>query len=178
MKYTIPIMLCAMLAGAAHGQSIAQVYDRPVTNAEKEMVSLTEAMPADKYNFAPTAGEFAGVRTFALQVRHLATVIYEVSSASLGEKMPVETGKNENGSDKLATKEQIVPYLKDAFALAHRAALALAAGNLTDKVKSPFGEGTITRVACVEIALWHSYDHYGQMVVYARLNGVIPPASR
>jgi hypothetical protein len=46
------------------------------------------------------------------------------------------------------------------------------------EVKSPFGEGNATRASLATIFAWHSFDHYGQAVVYARMNGVIPPASR
>ncbi len=74
---------------------------------ESEIGSLAEAMPADKYNFAPTAGEFKTVRTFAQQMSHIATVIYEVSAASLGEKTPVDTGTNENGPANLRSKAAI-----------------------------------------------------------------------
>ena len=175
------LMICAM-AGAAFSQTaaptIAKLYDGQIKSAEGEIVSLAEAMPADKYNFAPTAGSFKGVRTFALQVRHIATVNYEVASAALGESCPIDKGKDENGSNDLATKDQIVKYLKDSFAYAHKAAQSLTAANEMALVKSPFGDGQMPRVSAVSIVTWHSFDHYGQMVVYGRMNNVIPPASK
>lgn len=158
--------------------SVAKVFDQQLTTAEKEIVSLAEAMPADKYNFAPTNGEFKGVRTFGQQVSHIATVIYEVSASVLGEKNPVDAGKNENGSASLKTKDEIVKYLKDAFAYAHKADASLTSQNLMGMVKSAFGNEMVPRVSMATITVWHSYDHYGQMVVYGRMNGVIPPASR
>jgi len=45
-------------------------------------------------------------------------------------------------------------------------------------MKSPFGQGQMPKSGSLAIAVWHSFDHYGQMVVYARMNGIIPPASR
>lgn len=158
--------------------TVAKAYDGDLTSAEKEIVSLAEAMPADKYNFAPTVGEFTGVRTFALQMRHIASVNYEVAAAMLAEKCPVEMGKNENGADSLDNKDAIVKYLKDSFTYAHKAIASITAQNYLGEVKSPFGEGNATRASLATIFAWHSFDHYGQAVVYARMNGVIPPASR
>jgi uncharacterized damage-inducible protein DinB len=170
--------LCLGIAAfAAQAPTIAQIYDGEVAAAEREIVPLAEAMPADKYNFAPTAGEFKGVRTFAEQVKHLAAVVYMVAAAAQKEAPPVDVGA-EKGPQSARTREQIVEYLKGAFAYAHKAALALDEKNQLELVKSPFGEGQITRAGAVAIASWHSFDHYGQMVVYARMNGIVPPASR
>ena len=157
--------------------SISQMYAKQLSQVEREVVSLAEAMPADKYDFAPTAGEFKGVRTFGQQLSHIATVNYEVGAGMLGEKNPVETGKHENGSDSLKTKESIVKYLKDSFAYAHKAVDTLTAQNVTEIVPTPFGDKE-PRGELADITLWHTFDHYGQAVVYARMNGIIPPASR
>ena len=174
-------LLTIAIAGAAWAQpapTIAKFYDGQITSAEREIVPMAEAMPADKYNFAPTAGEFKTVRTFALQVRHIATVNYEVAAAALGQPCPVDKGKDENGADNLKTKDAIVKYLKDSFAYAHKAAQTLTAANELQMIKSPFGDGQMPRVSAVSIVTWHSFDHYGQMVVYGRMNGVVPPASK
>jgi hypothetical protein len=175
------LVTLGMIAGAALAQNaptVAKFYDGQITSAEREIVPMAEAMPATKYSFAPTNGDFKGVRTFALQVRHIATVNYEVAAAALGEACPVDKGKDENGSNELATKEQIVKYLKDSFAYAHKAAQMLTAENQLAMIKSPFGDGQMPRVSAVSIVTWHSFDHYGQMVVYGRMNNVIPPASK
>jgi uncharacterized damage-inducible protein DinB len=170
--------LClALTASAADAPTVAQVYDSQVTTVERDVVPLAEAMPADKYNFAPTSGEFKGVRTFAQQVKHLAAVIYMVAAAAQKEKPPVDIG-SESGPDSVASKEQIVAFLKGAFTYAHKAALALNEKNQLELVKSPFGDNQVTRASVVAIVGWHSMDHYGQMVVYARMNGIVPPASR
>jgi hypothetical protein len=182
MRKTLTILSAfgalAYVAQAAETIAVGKMLDGPIGSAESEIVRLAEAMPADKYDFAPKQGEFANVRTFALQARHIATVIYEVAAASNQEKCPVDLGKNENGADSLQTKEQIVQYMKDAFAYAHKAFSALDGGTQVQTVKSPFGDGTVARGSLASIVAWHSFDHYGQMVVYARMNGVVPPASR
>ena len=145
---------------------------------EREFVPLVEALPADKYDFAPTNGEFHGVRTFGQQVSHVAAVIYMVSASVLGEKNPSEPGKNENGPALLKTKDDILKYLKDAFTYGHKAMTSLTDRNLTEMVQSPFGSNQVPRVSMASVAVWHSFDHYGQMVVYARMNGITPPARR
>jgi len=181
MKPTTAILctvVCAAGAAfAADPNMVARTYDSALKSAESDIVGLAEAMPADKYNFAPANGSFDGVRTFAQQVKHLAAVIYLVSAASLAEKVPVDTN-GEKGPDSAVTKEQIVVFLKGSFAYAHKAANTLTAANEMEPVESPFGKEKVTRAGILNVAAWHSFDHYGQMVVYARMNGVVPPASR
>ena len=155
---------------------LATFYDGQLTGVEKSIIGLAGAMPANKYDFAPTNGAFTGVRTFAQQAKHLATVMYQVSASALNQKPPVDTGTGENGPDSVRTKEQVLEYLKGAFAFTHKAIATLTAQNQLETVKSPF-EGTIPRVFAASFVTAHSYDHYGQMVVYARMNGVIPPSS-
>ncbi len=157
--------------------TFAMVLDRNLTNVEKEVVGAAEAMPDDKFNFAPTQGEFKTVRTFGLQVRHIAVANYMLASGILGEKPPVEI-KSENGPDTLTSKADTVKYLKDSFAYAHKAANSVTEANVLEKVQSPFGPNQVTRLSLAIGMLSHPFDHYGQMVVYLRMNGIIPPASR
>jgi hypothetical protein len=158
--------------------SVSKIFDGQLSRVEHEVVPLAEAMPADKYSFAPTHGEFKGVRTFGQQVGHIAAVMYAVSAAALGEKNPSEAGEGENGPANLKTKDDYVTYLKAAIAYSHKAMQSLTGENLTGMVKSAFGDGQVPRVSMATVTVWHTFDHYGQMVVYARMNGVIPPASR
>lgn len=162
---------------AATGSS-AKSFDDTLGMTEKEFVSLAEAVPAEKYGFAPKDGEFSGVRTFGQQMKHVAAVNYEVAAAILGEKSPVEPGKAENGPDSIQTKEQIVQFLKDSFAYTHKALKSVTDANLTGDVQNPFGKGKVPLLQVVTVPLWHTFDHYGQAVVYARMCGVVPPASR
>jgi DinB superfamily len=161
----------------AEHRTIAQVLDRSVTGVENEFVPAAEAMPEDKYSFAPTNGEFKGVRTFAQQVKHVAAVNYLVGAAILEEKPPVELG-SENGPDSVKTKADIVKFLKDSFAYVHKAVGTINDGNLLNPIKSPFGEGMVTRLGMATLIVGHCFDHYGQMVEYLRMNSIVPPASR
>ena len=156
----------------------AKAMDGDLKGIERELVPLVEAMPADKINFAPSEGEFKGVRTFAQQAKHVGAVLYIVAASMLQEKPPAEAGEGEDGPASVTSQEQIVKYLKDAFAYSHKALASLTDAAATDMVKSPFGTRKVSRLSLASILTWHSFDHYGQMVVYARMNGIVPPASR
>jgi len=172
-------VLSPLVLRAATPPSISDIFDNQITAIERDVVPLAEAMPALKFNFAPSkGGAFSDVRSFSLEATHVATVLYEVSSAMLEEKCPVEIGINENGPASLKTKPEIMEYLTGAFAYAHKAMRTLTASNLTEMIQSPFGKALVPRASLASIGAWHTMDHYGQMVVYARMNGIIPPASR
>jgi len=159
--------------------TVAQILDRQLTGLEKELVPAAEAMPDDKFNFAPTQGEFKGVRTFALQIKHVAQTNFVLFSGLLGEKLPAGVDpKDDNGPDKLTSKAEILKFLKDSFALGHRAMATLSEANLTERIIGPDGKPGPTRLGAASLTVWHSFDHYGQVVEYLRMNGVVPPASR
>ena len=110
----------AQAAKPAEPRTTGEVLDHYIANVEGEFVPAAEAMPEDKYSFAPTNGEFKGVRTFAQQVKHVAAVNYLIAAAILGEKPPVDTG-GESGPDAIKSKSEIVKFLKDSFAYVHKA---------------------------------------------------------
>lgn len=157
--------------------TVAKALDSGVSDVEGEFVSTADAMPEDKYAYAPTAGEFKGVRTFALQVKHVAAVNYMIGAAILDEKPPVELGSG-NGPDSLTSKADIMKFLKDSFAYVHKAVGSVNEKNMLVPIKNPFGQGMTTRLYMSVLVPGHCFDHYGQMVEYLRSNGIIPPASR
>jgi hypothetical protein len=175
---TVLMMSCSLLAQAPKDPAtVTSVLDRSLAGMEGEFVPAAEAMPEEKYSFAPTTGEFKGVRTFSQQVKHVAAVNYMVAAGILGEKPPVDTG-GENGPDSAKSKADIVKFLKDSFAYAHKAIATINGTNSVADIKSPFGDGTTTRLSMGILLTGHGFDHYGQMVEYLRLNGIVPPASR
>jgi uncharacterized damage-inducible protein DinB len=147
--------------------------------AEKEITPAVEAMPADKFGFAPTDGEFKGVRTFGQMVKHLSATNYILAAAALGEQPPADAG-DELGPETVRTKAEILNYLNGSFTQLYRATEAI--GQMTPPVNaspiSPLKQGEVTRSALIVESLMHAFDHYGQMVEYLRINGVVPPASR
>jgi uncharacterized damage-inducible protein DinB len=134
-------------------------------------------MPEDKYSFAPTSGEFKGVRTFGDQVKHVAAVNYILGASILGEKSPVDVG-GESGPTAIKSKAEIVKFAKDSYAYLHKAVDSINDKNMMDPIKNPFWDAPSSRLELAVLAAQHQFDHYGQMVEYLRMNGIVPPASR
>jgi uncharacterized damage-inducible protein DinB len=141
-------------------------------------MSLAEAMPEKHFEFVPTKGEFKGVRPFGQQIRHVAAVNFIVAAGLLGEKASFDP-KLENGPPEIKTRAETLKFLKDSFAKAHQALATVSENNITEMVANPFSPANkMPRLALANIFTWHGFDHYGQMVVYLRMNGLVPPASR
>jgi uncharacterized damage-inducible protein DinB len=160
--------------------TLTSTLDFQLSIEEREVVGLADAMPEDRYSFAPTNGEFQGVRTFAQQVKHIATVNDRFFAAILGQAAapPGSQFEAENGPDSIQTKAQILQYLRDSFALGHKAIATIHADNAFVPMKTPPTPFLPTPAAVVIFDCAHTMDHYGQMVEYVRANGIVPPASR
>jgi|SRR5579859_4329107 len=156
--------------------TLQSVLDSQLTSLEHDFVAAAEAMPEDKYSFAPSVGDFKGVRTFALQVRHVAFANHVFFGAVVGEKTPAAGDRN--GPESLKSKGEILGYLRESFVLGHRAIAALTAENSVTLMENAPVPRFNTRLGMVTHACAHAYDHYGQMVEYLRANGIVPPASR
>ena len=188
MKHLLKIGVCCFLLGSVAAiaqaakpndepRSVVQVLDGSARNMEREFVSAAEAMPEEKYGFAPSSGEFKGVRTFAQQVKHVAAVNYIVGAAILQEKAPVDVA-GESGPDSITTKADILKYLKASFEYAHNAIGTINEKNFLAPIKWPFGDRPSSRLELGGVVTSHGFDHYGQIVIYLRSNGIVPPASR
>ena len=160
--------------------TITSVLQTQLTIVEFEVTGVAQEMPEDKYSFAPTSGEFNGVRTFAQQVKHIATANDRLFDSILGVTAPVgpDEGVGSNGPDSIQTKDQIIQYLKESFARGHKAIATINADNMVTPLKDPAVGFLSTRAALAAFACTHAMDHYGQMVEYLRMNGHIPPASQ
>lgn len=163
-------------AGAAHDRAAFLVF---VNGQGRQLIEAADAMPADKYGFVPAEGEFANVRSFRAQIKHLAATNYMLAAAALGEQPPADAG-DETGPDSVVTKEQHLAYLKGSCAALRRAAEAIgndSIGVIASPI-SPLLGSSLSRQGLIAESIAHAYDHYGQMVVYLRMNGIVPPASR
>lgn len=165
-------------APQAQQLTIASVVDREISNVEKQIIDVAEAMPEEKFNFTPESlniqgADYKGVRTFAGQLKHVAASNYFIWSLLTGDKLP-EGLKDGNGPQNLKTKAEIISFLKDSFALGHKAAATLTAENM---LQNP-GSSKSARLRLAVFGAEHAFDHYGQMVEYLRMNGIVPPASR
>ena len=180
MKNFPRIVSCMLLVVISHvalaqTRPVSQALDLWITNTEKEVVSAADAMPEGKYSFAPTTGEFTGVRTFAEQVKHLSAANYQLAARILGEN-PRHGEHDETAPDSIKSKAQIMGYVRGSFAELHRAVASIGEGNVVEPLDT--SPGPRTRLECAVDAVAHSYDHYGQMVEYLRMNGIVPPSSR
>jgi uncharacterized damage-inducible protein DinB len=146
----------------------AQIYEKLLSTVEKEFVSAADAMPDDKFDFAPTQGEFKGVRTFGEQIKHVteANLYYFHDPAT-------PLADTRASIEKLKTKTEIMQALKDSLTQAHTFVSGITAENAFITTASG---GTRAGMAAAGTA--HMLDHYGQMVEYLRMNGIVPPASR
>src|SRR6478735_9236123 len=158
--------------------TIASVVDHQISTIEKEVVEAAEAMPEDKFNFSPEelnlqGSDYNGVRSFALQVKHVAASNYILWSALTGDKFPQDY-LGGNGPEALKSKAEIIKFLKDSFAQGHKAAATLTTENMLQIPE----HRTSSRLHMATFAVAHAFDHYGQMIEYLRMNGIVPPASR
>jgi DinB superfamily len=171
-------ILAAEARQAQSEPTIASLMDREIGAVEEQIVAAAEAMPEGNFNFTPEAlnlagSEYKGVRTFAVQVKHIAASNYAIWSPLTGDKYPKDFIGGD-GPAQVRTKAEILQFLKDSFALAHKAAATLTAQNM---LQTADGSKSL-RLRLAMFGVSHAFDHYGQMVEYLRMNGIVPPASR
>jgi hypothetical protein len=182
----VSLLAASILSVAVSGQgaksaatpTIASTMDREIGDVEKEIVDAAEAMPEDKFNFSPESlnipgADYKGVRTFAQEVKHVAASNYAIWSPITGDKFP-DDFLGGNGPERLKTKADIIQFLKDSFALGHKAAATLT----TENMLKPAQSSKSIRLNLAVFGVAHAFDHYGQMVEYLRMNGIVPPVSR
>jgi uncharacterized damage-inducible protein DinB len=152
--------------------SIAESISGTMQFVEGNFLGVAEAMPEDKYSFIPTTGKFDDARTFGEQVKHVACVQFAFFNEFEGKKPPddCETG----GHDPAKTKAELIKYLKDSFDYGNGVLATLTEKNALDRIEGRY-DGPNTKLAICVVAVWHITDHYGQLVEYLRLNGIVPP---
>jgi uncharacterized damage-inducible protein DinB len=199
MKYlpTVCLLTAVLLGPSAHAQpasnsgapatpaasappTIASAIDREISIVEKEVVEAAEAMPEEKFDFSPEklnlpGSDYKGVRTFGQQLKHVAASNYLIWSPITGENPP-DTVNDGKGPDNMKSKADIIKFLKESFAFGHKAVATLNAANLVEPIKRK--DKTTSRLFQATFAAAHAFDHYGQLVEYLRMNGIVPPASR
>jgi pimeloyl-ACP methyl ester carboxylesterase len=159
-------------------QTLAAALDQEVSRVEEQVIAAAEAMPEGRFDFSPErlaipGSDYRGVRTFAVQVKHIATSNYFIWSHLAGEALPAGL-KDGNGPVQMRSKAEILGFLRQSFALGHRAVATLSPENM---LLPPQGSRS-SRLHLATFALSHAENHYGQMVEYLRMNGMVPPASR
>jgi hypothetical protein len=177
----VPI-LALSIASVANAQSTSpptatQAIQEMISGIEKQITGVAREMPEDKYEFAPTVGEFRGVRNFAKQIKHAAAVHYLVAASILGDAVTADMS-DERGPDSVKTKAEVLKYLEDSFAYLKKAAATVDEKNAFAPIKGVFASAPATRLGLIVIAVSHSSNHYGQVVEYLRMNGLVPPRTQ
>jgi uncharacterized damage-inducible protein DinB len=156
----------------------AKALDAMLSGLENEFVGVAETMPADKYNFAPSADyfksgattNFKDVRTFAQQVAHVTQANYHY----FGSFSPTPPAVDVKAIGNLTGKDDLVKALKASFVYGHQAIATITAQNAFQSLNPKYPSTPATQAAG---AVAHAFDHYGQLVEYLRMNGLVPPAS-
>ncbi len=171
-------------AELSRDETPGKAFLRQLGEQEYEVRSAAEAMPAEKWSYRPAQGLFksekptfgpAEVRTFAEQVKHIACANLAFAAELDGTTPPVACDKG--GPSPAKTRAELLVYLRDSFVALKKSLSSITAKNMYDPIEGPYA-GPNTRLGLATVCVWHAADHYGQMIIYLRLNGIVPPASR
>jgi hypothetical protein len=154
----------------------AKEIDGMLNLFEAEFTGVAKAMPADKYTFAPQTStipgsKYDGVRTFVAQITHVIQANYTFYGRAGDMKPDVDMKAIGN----MTKKDEVLAALAASFVFAHKAIATITPANAFVAIKGADGMNTRATLAAFGVA--HGYDHYGQLVEYLRMNGIIPPAS-
>ena len=155
--------------------SIADSVGDSLKFVEGSFLGVAEAMPEEKYGFIPTAGKFDDARSFGEQVKHVACAQFAFFNEFEGKQPPADCERG--GHDPAKTKEELIKYLKDSFDYSNRVLATLTPANALDRVEGRYAAPN-TKMAMGVISVWHMSDHYGQLVEYLRMNGIVPPMTQ
>jgi hypothetical protein len=165
-------------------ETVGNALMRTFGGEEFEFRTAAEAMPEDKFGFRPTmpsqptqpaAFGPSDLRTFAEQVKHVACSNFAFAAELDGKKPPPDCDKG--GPNPAKTRAELLTYLRNSFAAMNNSLNGVTSKNMYEPIEGPYG-GPNTRLGIAGLAIWHVADHYGQLVIYLRLNGIVPPASR
>jgi uncharacterized damage-inducible protein DinB len=137
----------------------------------RKLIAMAEDFPEDKYDFKPTPAQ----RTFAGQLLHAANANYFFTNSVLDKEMPTEEDPKR---DQYKTKADVVAFVKKAFADGAAAIKAKGDKGMSDLLVDPFAHQQVRLYDAAYGFIEHSGEHYGQLVVYYRLSGLVPPESR
>jgi DinB family protein len=172
-------MIALVFAPAVFAQNeipktIADSVGNMMRTVEGQLLGVAEAMPDAKYSFIPTAGKFGDARSFGEQIKHVACS-HQAFFNEIEGKTPPESCER-GGPSKATTKAELIQYLRDSFDYGNR-----VLGRINDdplaRVEGRYA-GPNTRLGIAVTAVWHITDHYGQLVEYLRMNGIVPPVTQ
>ena len=179
----VPLSALAQSPGQSSNPAQAQfsaAMAQEIGKIDSQFLAAAEAMPEDKFNFTPESlnvpgSKLKGVRTFAMQVKHVAADNFSIWAPLTGKPEPAGINAPA-GPDAMKSRTEILKFLRDSMAYSREAVTGLTAENALQMVE--FRGKKMTRLSLAVLALTHMNDHYGQIVEYLRLSGTVPPASR
>jgi uncharacterized damage-inducible protein DinB len=167
-RFLILVMLIVVpMTAHAQYEGIWEGYDGELTHVTKQLIELTEATPADKFAWRPAPG----VRSMSEVYMHIAIAnFYLLSATGLKEPdLPDELEK------KVTSKAEVIDWLKRSLAAVKTARAQLKPGDLERKVK--IGGKVVPADGVYLRIIIHNNEHMGQLIAYARMNGIVPPWS-
>ena len=171
-RAAIALMVTIGLADTTFAQTAVRGAIRSQWDgAKRNLVASAEQMPEKEYPFKPVDS----VRSFGAILAHVAGANYVFCAAALGQKPPFA----EDHFEKTATsKADIVTALRDSVAYCDKAYQTLTDRSAGEMVTAPFGGGQEPRAAALIGNTGHVQEHYGNLVTYFRIRGMVPPSSR
>jgi uncharacterized damage-inducible protein DinB len=176
MTLALACVLCpatgsAQQQAASAGNGISDSVRNAWNGAKRNIRESAELMTETDYAYKPVDT----VRSFGAIIAHVAGASYEYCSAAKGEKTPF----SEDHFEKTAkTKAEIVKALNDSFSYCDAAFTAATDASLAETVANPFGSGQFSRATALIANIGHLNEHYGNLVTYFRMKGMVPPSSR
>jgi uncharacterized damage-inducible protein DinB len=166
----LALVAAPALLAAQGAQPVTQALRSAWDGAKKNLVASADIMPEADYAFKPVDS----VRTFGQILGHVAGANYVICSAAKGEKAP----HAENAFEKLPTKAAIVKALGESVAYCDSAVAGVDDRKLGETIEMPFGMGASARASAIVLNISHVNEHYGNLVTYFRIKGIVPPSSR
>lgn len=166
-------LLCLIYSPKLHAQDpldgLWQGYDGEWRHVTNQLVALAEAIPADKYAWRPAPG----VRSTSEVFMHIAIGNFWLLSAT-GHKMPPDL--KDNADKTVTSKPEVIAWLKRSLEAVNQAHLAAKPEEMSKHVRIDGRNATVDGVYLRIII--HDNEHMGQLIAYARMNGVVPPWSK
>ena len=162
----IAVIAPAIVWAQTPAPSITKEMAAGFQRASNDILDIAEAMPAEKYGYKPTPD----MSTFADQLVHVAGIVQRFVDTSKGVK-------TEAGHHGAMAKPEVIALLKKTFQSGQDSVAQLSDAQLLEPVKFPFGDRTVTRFTYWQGPLYQIRNHHGQLVVYLRMNGIVPPTT-
>jgi len=171
---------CASLGQETKTAPFSSTIERLFNKVESDILTTAEAMPAERFDFTPdslhlTGAAFDGVRTFAGQIMHLATDNILIWVAINDQKIAYDI-PDVNGPKDIKGKQDVIKYLKYSFEVGRKAIKTITTKNCTELIE--FRWRKLSKLDLAFYGIVHENEHYGQMVVYLRMCGIVPPPTK